>query len=198
MAFTVKEKTEVAKPVTSLDSLDFLEPSSKEIDNIVKDLSSLDYDEVGVSLSELNSGIDNDDLAAIQQMQAIQEAENTVINEAISKEKLSIGWIRQEKKIDQHNVRRYLVKLTPSMCKERGCGFDAAVAAQFIGGWNDVRLNKDQMLPHGKTIGQAILDILKKHQSTQHLVIDDHILSDEQVKRNKGWSGVSDHFLTGV
>jgi hypothetical protein len=105
-------------------------------------------------------------------------------------------FIQREVRIDQHNVRRFRVELTPSMCQVRGCSFDGAVQIGFKNGWKSAPL--DQPLSNGKTVGQKILELLELHRSNGHMIETSHIMSEDDLAIHKNAASLPKGFLTAA
>lgn len=138
------------------------------------------------------AGLTDEEKAAIAKSQEVSKAETKAKAEAPTGDKKLL--ILQEVKIDQFCTMRRRVKLTPSMCRHRGCGFDAAKEVGYKSGWDSVP--HDQPLPTGKTLGQAILGVLDLHTTTAHTLEQAHIMTEEEVNAQKQWRGVPGPFLT--
>jgi hypothetical protein len=136
------------------------------------------------------------DIAAIHKARQMAEAEERAKQDALPESKRY--FLLQEIRTSPYTVVRRRVLVTPSMCTHRGCGFDAAKDVGYGGGWSDPKLNHDQSLPSGKTIGQAIMDLLEVHMINKHAIIetDAHLMTEEQLNRQKQWAGVPGAFLT--
>lgn len=137
-------------------------------------------------------GLTVEEAAAIAHQQNVILAEQKIKDEAPSESKRR--FILQEVRIDNYTLLRRRVELTPSMCTHRGCAFDAAKEVGFKSGWNSVP--HDQQLPQGRTLGQAILGVLENHQAFAHALDQSHIITEDELKRQKGWAGVPGQFLT--
>jgi len=107
-------------------------------------------------------------------------------------------YIVQEIKVDQYNTLRRTVELTPSMCEERNCGYDAAKAIGYGAGWTSVPTQN--MLPSGKRLGESILGLLAQHVQQTHGAVNTHILTEEEYANLGGWTPMpgQDPFLTGA
>jgi hypothetical protein len=105
-------------------------------------------------------------------------------------------FIQREIRVDQHNIRRYRIELTPSMCQIRGCNFDAAVECGYKNGWKEAEL--DQILPNGRTVQQVIMKRLEFHKENGHLVETSHIMSEDELNIYKRAASVPKGFLTSV
>lgn len=140
-------------------------------------------------------GLDPVDAGWIKAKQAIDDeyARQTADKITIPKGK---RFIIQEIKVDAHNTIRRLAELTPSMCRERNCGYDAAKEIGYTAGWETVP--GDQILPSGKTLGDAVLDLLNHHIQSAHGIRDSHILSEEEAANLGGWAPMpgQDQFLS--
>src|SRR5262245_61321720 len=112
-------------------------------------------------------GLDSQNEEVMERLKAIEEAEKRVEETAIPEGKRM--FIEKSVRLDRHNLRRYMVKLTPSMCKVKECNFDAAVEARYTG-WDDERLHPEQVLPNGQTVEEALMRLLQHHEQTAHAV----------------------------
>jgi hypothetical protein len=142
------------------------------------------------------AGLDPQDQAMMDKLRLIEEAEKRVTEKAVPEGKRLM--MEKSVRLDRHNVRRFLVKLTPSMCTAKDCGFDAAIEAGYRGGWNDDNLHAEQVLPNGQTVGEALARLLDYHARTAHAVSHSHILTEEEAQRRKSWGSVPQPFLTGA
>lgn len=91
--------------------------------------------------------------------------------EAAAAEHLDRGEILIEKVIDPHEGRlatvlSYWTPLTPSLCTERKCGYDAAVAVGFTEGWDVIP--EDMPFDQNQTMREFVESILARHQSIKH------------------------------
>lgn len=137
-------------------------------------------------------GLSIEEAAAITAEQNLLLAQKRIEESAPSASKRK--FILQEIKIDNFTLYRRRVELTPSMCTHRGCGFDAAKEAGFKAGWATVP--QDQPLPGGRKLGEAILGVLETHLTFAHALDQSHIISEDELNRNKQWAGVPGQFLT--
>lgn len=137
-------------------------------------------------------GLSIEEAAAIAHEQNIILTNQKIQDEAPSESKRR--FILQEIKIDQFTTLRRRVELTPSMCTHRGCGFDASKEVGFKSGWATVP--HDQKLPQGRTLGEAILGVLENHMTFAHAMDQSHIITEDEMKRQKGWAQVPGQFLT--
>ena len=147
--------------------------------------------EPGLMVSpEVAMAVSAEDLAAIEASHRAVEAEKLTLEDSIPEGKRF--YKLKEIKIDQHTIMRKRVLLTDSMCRERGCGFDAAVAMGYAAGWESAPI--DQKLPSGITVGEAMINLLKLHSTNGHAAAAmDHIVSEDELNGNKTWVGVSPH-----
>lgn len=91
--------------------------------------------------------------------------------EAAAAEHLERGEILVERVIDPHEGRLATVlafwkPLTPSLCQEPRCGYDAAEAVGFKEGWDSI----PEDMPFDKTqnMREFVLQILARHKSIRH------------------------------
>jgi len=138
------------------------------------------------------AGLTAEEKAAIEQAARLAEAEAKVLADAPPKEKRK--FILQEITVDSRTVLRRRVLLTPSMCRHRGCGYDAAKDCGYANGWGDAEV--DLILPGGKTIGERMLEILSLHVQTQHAAPEAHIIDEDELARQKAWGRAPTQFLT--
>jgi hypothetical protein len=142
------------------------------------------------------TGIDPQDQQAINSQRAMEQEQARLTAEKIELPKgTGKTFILQEIKVDQFNLIRRMVELTPSMCKERNCGYDAAKQAGYNAGWETVP--QAQVLPSGKTMGDTLLGLLQYHVATAHGMSNSHIMSEEEVGQQQGWTPVPG-FLTAA
>jgi hypothetical protein len=145
-----------------------------------------------VATFDPTSGLNAEDVAAIAQTKELAEAEARIAAEAVTESKRQ--YILQEIKVDQFTTLRRRVELTPSMCRAKGCGFDASKEVGYPAGWKTVP--HDQLLPNGKSLGEAIISVLQRHRDTTHGIEESHIMNEDEVNRQKQWAGVPGQFLT--
>ncbi len=149
------------------------------------------------ALEREGAGLTNDDVATIKSMQAVAEAEARAQANAVTPGKRQ--FILQEisfPQTRQYTVIRRRVQLTPSMCRARGCGYDAAKECGFLNGWTDPHLSHDQPLPDGRKLGEAILALLETHNATAHVIEQSHIIGEDELMGSKQWANVPAPFLT--
>src|SRR5262245_59626671 len=139
-------------------------------------------------------GLASQNQEVMDRLRAIEEAEQRVTETAIPEGKRM--FIEKSVRLDRHNVRRFMVQLSPSMCHVKECNYDAALEAGYKGGWNDQQLHPEQVLPNGQTIEEALLRLLDHHKRTAHAVTNSHILTEEELQRRKSWATVPGQFLT--
>lgn len=138
--------------------------------------------------------LDSNTQDVMERLRAIEEAEQRVVEQAIPEGKRLL--MEKGVRIDRHNVRRFLVKLTPSMCRKENCGYDAAIEAGYKNGWNDDRLHPELVLPNGQTLEEAITRLLDYHERTSHAFSNSHIITEEEALRRKQYANVPGQFLT--
>lgn len=120
------------------------------------DLSPLSEEE-GAQLARHQAKLEMDRLA--------KEAE-----EAAS-EHLERGEILVERVIDPHEGRlatvlSYWRPLTPSLCPEARCGYDAAEAVGFREGWDSIP--EDMPFDQKQSMREFVVTILERHKSIRH------------------------------
>ena len=138
--------------------------------------------------------LDSQDQYLLERLRAIEEAEKRVTEQALPEGKRLL--VEKSVRLDRHNLRRYLVELTPSMCTVKDCNYDAAVEAGYRGGWKDEHLQPSLTLPNGQTVEEAIMRLLDYHTRTAHAVTNSHIFTEEEAQRRKQWANVPGQFLT--
>ncbi len=141
-------------------------------------------------------GLDPQNQDVLDRLRAIEDAEKRVVERAIPEDKKL--FIEKAVRRDRHNVHRFLVKLTPSMCRKENCDYDAAKEAGYKAGWDDeqLQLRRELMLPTGQTMQEALFRLLEFHTQTAHAVTNSHILTEEEALRRKQWAAVPGQFLT--
>lgn len=130
----------------------------------------------------------------IKQALAIADAEARMKADALPTETKDL--ILQEIKADVFNIVRRYVKLTPSMCDIRGCGWDAA---KEIGSTDWGAIPVEQVMPDGRTLGDKMIAMLQYHKSTAHThaAQNDHIISQDELRRRQWGPGQEVH-LVGI
>jgi hypothetical protein len=141
-------------------------------------------------------GMSDDDAADIELMGQIQEAEKAATANPIPAAKKK--FILKEIHVDSKTILCRRVELTPSMCKARGCSYDAALQFPDKGykGWNDVP--EDLTLRDGRTLRQAVMDVLQSHMDTKHGFEESHIMTEDEVRQRKQEAMVPGYFLTNA
>lgn len=134
------------------------------------------------------------EIEALLLNEKIKELEDVQRKRAIDPSKKL--FILREIRIDSHNVRRYRAELTPSMCRVRGCNFDAATAMGIKNGWKEAPL--EQMLSNGKKVKDRILDLLKVHTENGHVIETSHIMDEDELNIQKRAASLPKPFLTTV
>lgn len=132
----------------------------------------------------VETGITAEDAAEMSREIKLRAAELRITEAAIAPDNRQM--IHQEIRVDVFNLKRQYVELTPSMCRSRNCGFDAAREAGAAG-WGDSPI--EQPMGDGKTLGERLIALREYHEATAHTVqqLNDHIITaDELAKRQ--WS----------
>ncbi len=130
----------------------------------------------------------------IAQTLALADAEKKIEAEALPSDVKDM--LLQEIKLDGFNTLRRYVRLTPSMCDVRGCGWDAAKEAGSSD-WHSIPV--DQVMPDGKTLGERLQGMLAYHKATAHTYSaqNDHLISEAEL-RNRQWAPGQEVHLTGA
>lgn len=154
---------------------------------------------VAAEPANLNTGLTEDERIALEQARQFAEAEKALEATRLPAEMADDPeLILQEIKVDTFNTSRRYVKLTPSMCKVKTCGYDAAVAMNCAG-WDAAPIN--QVMPDGKTYGEKLIEMKEYHQATAHVMnqSDGHIIRQSELNK-RAWSvgGANTSFLTGA
>lgn len=156
-------------------------------------------EKAAVEVALKNAGLDPTDAEWIKARQEIDDAAKQAQADKVDipKER-GKKFIIQEIKVDPHNMIRRMIELTPSMCRERNCGFDAAKQIGYMSGWTTVPTGN--LLPSGQRLGEALLGLLEHHVKQAHGAINTHILSEEEVANLGGWAPMpgQDPFLQGA
>ena len=142
------------------------------------------------------TALDSKEQEMMERLRALEEAEKRIETHAVPEGKRML--MEKAVRLDRHNIRRFLVKLTPSMCTARDCGYDAAVDVGYRGGWRDDHLHPEMILPNGQTVEDRLLRLLELHGRTAHAITHSHILTEEEAQRRKDWASVPPPFLTGA
>ncbi len=131
-----------------------------------------------------------DESELIRRSREVAQAEARIEAAASTMPERKPDYILQEIKVDKHNTLRRYVKLSPSMCTLRGCGYDSARDHGFTG-WDDPTLFRDQILPSGKTIGETLIGLLEYHVENAHRLEQSHLLTEDEykAKRRAGGAG---------
>lgn len=130
----------------------------------------------------------------IQMAKRIADAEQAIEDSAVDPSKRY--FIMREIRIDAHNVHRFRVPLTPSMCQVRGCLYDSAVTIGYPKGWNEAPLK--QKLQNGMTVEEKLLQMLESHKEKGHVFEQSHIMSEDQLAIHKNAASLPKGFLTTV
>jgi Ser-tRNA(Ala) deacylase AlaX len=138
---------------------------------------------------EMTTG--DEELDAVLLQQKLQAAADEEKKKAVDPSKRY--FIMREVRIDAHNIRRFRVQLTPSMCQVRGCQYDAA---SMFGGWNKAPI--DQELPNGQTVKQKIMNLLKAHVESGHVIETSHIMSEDELAIHKNAASLPQGFLAAA
>ncbi len=101
-------------------------------------------------------------------------------------------YIIREIRIDKHTIRRYRELLTPSMCRLRGCNYDAAKWLGF-GSWQAAPLK--EKLRTGQTVKERILEALGEHNENAHKFDQAHIISEDELIAQKAQTQRVGNFL---
>jgi hypothetical protein len=135
---------------------------------------------------KLGATIDSGDKREIETLLALKEVEEKLEAEAKAVPK-DPDLILQEIKIDRHNLKREYVKLTPSMCRHRNCGYDSAKEFKISGGWDNAPL--DMKTNNGQTVAERLVGMREFHEANAHLYQqNDHLVSSEDLKNRSNWT----------
>lgn len=136
---------------------------------------------------DLRTGLTDAERAAMEQARQLAEAEK-----ALEASRLPAAMaedpdlILQEIQIDVFNKARRYVRLTPSMCPVKTCGYDAAKEMNSAG-WEAAPIN--QTMPDGKTYGDKLIEMRQYHQATAHVQnqTNDHIIKQSELNK-RAWN----------
>lgn len=148
---------------------------------------------------DLRTGLTADEREAMEQARQLAEAAKALEASKLSSELADDpDVILQEIQIDVFTkVRRY-VKLTPSMCNVKNCGYDAAKEMNTPG-WDAAPIH--QVMPDGKTYGQKLIEMREYHQATAHVINQqtDHIIKQSELNK-RAWNvgGARTDFVTAT
>lgn len=152
-------------------------------------------DEVEISMDEQRR------LAAqIRQNEIARLAQEAQEAKAIHAER---GEVFIARAIDPHAGRLMSITsswepVTPSLCTEQGqygggCGWDAAKARGFKGGWDSIPEN---MTFDGKPVREIVLKDLEQHKALRHVTSGPaHIRTPEQIRKAREQRQVPDTFI---
>ena len=155
---------------------------------------------LAVDLATELTGSEKDD---IKLAIAIAETDKRIEENAISESNRNM--IFQRIVVDMFNTVERYVELTPSMCRVRDCGWDAAkeLGKDYgISDWNNLPL--EYVLPRGKTVGEVAVEKREYHEATAHTTDAlSHIITEGELRRRQEtqshvFSVPSGSYLTGA
>lgn len=170
---------------------------TRSAESIEKQKASVAAKRSRLAAVDIKTGLDEDQLAEMDYARRLAEAEARIKEQSISEDNQLM--ILKEIKVDIFNTSRRYVKLTPSMCDLRDCGFDAALEAGCPG-WSEAPT--DQIMADGRTFGERLIQMKEYHKTTAHTVAaqTDHIITAGELRKRE-WSvgnAVKGQFLKGA
>lgn len=148
---------------------------------------------------DLRTGLTPGEREAMEQARQLAEAQKALEASKLPAELADDpDMIHKEIQIDVFNKRRFYVKLTPSMCPVKNCGYDAAVE-MGTPGWEAAPTS--QVMPDGNTYGDKLIEMREYHQATAHVMnqSNDHIIKQSELNK-RAWNvgGARTDFVTAT
>lgn len=139
------------------------------------------------TLADLRTGLTDVERQAMEHARQLAEAEKALEASRLPPELANDpDLILQEIRVDTYNLARRYVRLTPSMCRVKNCGYDAAKEMNTPG-WDGAPTH--QIMPDGKTYGDKLIEMRQYHEGTAHVAnqTNDHIIKESELGK-RAWN----------